>query len=255
MPRMSTQHTTAPTLAAALLLLTFLLGACSSTPETDERAAAELYRSAQSAMSRGDFVTAVQDLERLESRYPFGPYAEQGQVDVIYAYYRVGEPDSAIAAAERFLRFNPRHPRVDYAWYMRGVVDQERGENFLGRWFDLDRTARDPEPLRRAFETFRTLLDRHPETEYADDSRERMREIRDMLARHEVSVAHFYLEREAWVAAANRARDVLRRYPGSPESAEALRVLEVSYRELDLPELREDIRRILELNDIGTRSG
>ncbi len=234
--------------------LVALLAGCASQPVDDTRAAAELYRSARDAMSRGDFVTAVQEYEQLEARYPFGPYAEQGQLDVIYAYAEAGEPDSAIAAADRFIRLNPRHPEADYAWYMRGVVEQNRGRGFVADWFELERAARDPEPLRRAFDVFGILLQSYPDSRYAEDARERMFTIRNLLAEHEIITAQFYAEREAWVAAANRAAEVLRRYPGTPESADALRILQQSYDRLELSALQRDVRRILELNGIDPES-
>ncbi len=239
---------------AVLLAAALLIAGCSSTPEQDTRPEAELYRSALAAMNRGDHVTAVQEYEQLQARFPFGRYAEQAQLDVIYAYAEAGEPDSAIAAADRFVRLNPRHPRVDYAWYMRGVVEQERGESFITRWLDLERPARNPEPLARAFETFGTLIERYPESRYVEDARERMVELRNMLAEHEMVVARFYVDRNAWVAAANRARNVLQRYPGTVATADALRVLEQSYDRLELSDLRDDVRRILELNDIEPRA-
>lgn len=231
-----------------------LLAGCASQPVDDTRAAAELYQSAREAMSRGDFVTAVQEYEQLEARYPFGPYAEQAQLDIIYAYAQAGEPDSAVAAADRFIRLNPRHPEVDYAWYMRGVVQQERGSGFLADWFGLERSARDPEPLRRAFDTFSTLVQRYPDSRYAEDARQRMFTIRNLLAEHETMVARFYAERGAWVAAANRAAEVLRRYPGTAETADALLILQRSYDQLELSGLQRDVRRILELNGIDPES-
>jgi outer membrane protein assembly factor BamD len=234
--------------------LIVLLAGCASQPVEDTRAAAELYRSAQAAMSRGDYVTAVQEYEQLQARYPFGPYAEQAQLDIIYAYAEAGEPESAIAAAERFIRLNPRHPEVDYAWYMRGVVQQERGSGFLADWFDLKRSARDPEPLREAFNTFSTLVERYPDSRYAEDARERMFTIRNLLAEHEIMVARFYAERGAWVAAANRAANILQRYPGAPATADALVMLQRSYGELELSNLQSDVRRILELNGMDPES-
>ncbi len=240
--------------ALCLLFSLLLLSACASTPEpADENArAGQLYASAQSALERGDYSTAVSRLESLEARYPFGTYAEQAQLDIIYAYHKMDEAESAVAAADRFVRLNPRHPRVDYAWYMKGVAEQESGDDFLGDLFDLDRAARDPEPLRQAFEAFRTLVQRHPDSEYVADARERMTTLRDQLARHELMIARFYADRQAWVAAANRATGLVRDYEGTPALVPALQLLERAYGELEIPELREDIRRILRANGINT---
>ncbi|WP_440996230.1 outer membrane protein assembly factor BamD [Arhodomonas sp. SL1] len=240
--------------ALPLMLAALLLAACAGDPPEEEPtgdpSAEVLYDRARGALDRGDYQLAVARLEQLESRYPFGVHAQQAQLDIIYAYQQMGEPASAVAAAERFIRLNPRHPRVDYAWYMQGVAQQEQGRGFLDRVLGLERAARDPEPLRQAFEAFRTLLERHPQTEYARDARRRMADIRDLLARHELRIARFYADRGAWVAAANRAAHLVREYEGAPAMGPALQLLERSYAELGASDLRREVRRVLEYNDL-----
>lgn len=233
-----------PLVAAAVLL-----GGCSTTPEDQpDRQAAELYNTARAARERGDFQMAVDRLEELEAKYPFGVYAEQAQLDIIYAYYKQGETDSAVAAADRFIRLNPRHPKVDYAYYMKGVAEQERGSNSLQDWFNLKRYKRDPEPLHRAFNSFRTLIQRFPESDFVADARERMKAIRAKLAEHELYVARFYAERNAWVAAANRASTIVTRYPKTPSVDGALELLKQSYDKLGAEGLSEDVMRVIRLN-------
>lgn len=234
-----------------IMLVLVVLTGCAGGPVDDRRAAAELYDSARSAIDRGDYRTAVETYETLQTRYPFGVFADQAQLDIIYAYNELDEPDSAIAAAERFLRLNPRHERAPYAWYMRGVVEQERGENAITRTLDLNRARRDPEPLERAFDTFGQLIERFPDSEYNEDARRRMQTIRRDLAEHDLIVARFYRERGAWVAAANRATRVIERYPGTPAVEGALQLLSEAYDSLELKPLKADVERILEMNDIS----
>lgn len=239
--------------ALSLLLTALILTACASAPEEQpdqDLSAATLYQNARAAWQRGDYDLAASRLEALEARYPFGTYAEQAQLDIIYVYHKNEEPASAVAAAERFIRLNPRHPRVDYAWYMKGVARQEQGRGFLDDLLDIDRAARDPEPLRKAFDAFRTLIERYPDSDYVANARERMRAIRDQLAKHEMQIASFYAERKAWVAAANRATHIIREYEGTPAVASALRLLERVYGQLDMSSLRRDVRRVLERNGI-----
>lgn len=236
-------------LLTALLLAVFLAG-CASAPEEsgEQDRAAELYRSAHAAWERGDWETAVERLESLQAQFPFGLYSEQAQLDIIYAYYELGETESAVAAAERFIRLNPRHDAVAYAYYMKGLAEQKRGRGALDRWFNLERAARNPEPLRQAFDTFQTLLRHHPQSRYAADARERMGDIRDMLATHELNVARFYVRREAWVAAATRAAGIIEGYMGTPAVGEALQILAQAYEKLDLSALSADVQRVIELN-------
>ncbi|HKJ96060.1 MAG TPA: outer membrane protein assembly factor BamD [Gammaproteobacteria bacterium] len=234
----------------SVLLLIALLAGCATGPENDQRQARQLYTSAHNALTRGDYETAVKDYEKLEGKFPFGPYAEQAQLDLILAYKRMAEPDSAIAAAERFIRLNPRSDKVPYAWYMKGVVDQERGTNIVTNFFDLDRAARDPKPLEHAFDAFRTLIQRYPDSKYTADARRRMKDIRSALADHQLQIARFYAKRNEWVATANRAIGLIQRYPNTDAVGDALKLLEQSYNALKLGDLRDDVRRVLKANGI-----
>lgn len=237
-------------LLPVLLVSLILLIGCAGDPALQEKQqpAATLYNDARESLNAGDYETAVKRLEDLQAKYPFGPYAVQAQLDIIYAYYKADDPESAVAAADRFIRLNPRHPKVDYAYYMKGVAQQEQGQGFTERLFHLDRAKRDPEPLQHAFASFRTLLEKDPDSRYADDARHRMQQVRDLLAQHEAQVMQFYAHRRAWVAAVNRARDIVINYPGSPAVATALQVLMQGYQHVKLPALKEDVRRVIRLN-------
>ncbi len=234
-----------------LLVLALLLGACAFTGdehEDDERTAASLYRDAKEALDAGDYETAISRLESLEARFPFGRFAQQAQLDIAYAYYKFEEPESAVAAADRFIKLYPRHPRVDYAYYIRGVVKFNQGRSVFDKLPSQDPAKRDPGAARQAFNYFAELVQRFPDSEYAEDAIQRMIYLRNQLARHEIYVAEFYMKREAYLAAANRAKYVIETFQRSPSVADALALLVRAYRKLELPRLAEDSLRVLELN-------
>jgi len=229
----------------AILLLIGLLAGCASNDEggTDLRdaEAAALYETAKSAMDRGDWATATEELEALQAQYPFGIYATQGQLDLVYTYYQSADPVSAVAAAERFRRINPRHEAVPYTWYMQGLALQEKNEDAIKRWAGVDTTLRDPVPRRQAFQAYTTIVEQYPDSEFVDDARERMDELYRAGARYQLSVARFYAERQAWVATARRAITVIDEFPDSPTVEPALALLEQAYRALELDELADGV--------------
>ena len=159
---------------------------------------------AKRASDNGNYRDAITYYEQLEARFPFSNPARQGQLDLMYAYYKNREPESAIDQADQFIRENPAHPRVDYAYYIKGLVQFERNPNFLERWFNADLSERPPIDARKSFQAFQTIVERFPNSEYVDDSRQRMIFLRNRLANYEVYVAEYYLKRGAWVGAINR---------------------------------------------------
>ncbi len=231
-----------------ILLLLLLLGACAGVEKKQEWSAQRYYQEAKSALDNRDYETAIRYYEELKTAYPYGEYAEQADLDVIYAYYKGEEPESAIAAADNFIKQHPRHPKVDYAHYLRGLASFSQGESFLGRAFNQDPTQRDPSHLRRSFNYFSELVRKFPDSRYRPDALQRMKHLYNSLARHELHVARFYLEREAHMAAANRARYVVEHYQDSPSVAEALRIMELAYRSMGREQLADDARRVLQLN-------
>ncbi|MCP1672919.1 outer membrane protein assembly factor BamD [Natronocella acetinitrilica] len=246
-----------------LIPLVFILAACSGTSgpreqpldPTDplattrtERSAEELYAEAQRLIARGDYRTAATRLQDLQARYPFGGYFKQAQLDTIYAFYRAREMESTIRASDRFIRLHPQEPEVAYALYMRGRANLSRGDDFLTRTFGIDRRIRDPGPMLEAVNDFNQLIDRFPDSEYADDATSRIQELRNGLAYNELHVARYYMKRQAYVAAANRAMGIIENYQGTPMVADALEILEQAYEELDLADLREDVLRVIEEN-------
>jgi outer membrane protein assembly factor BamD len=239
-------------LGSLLLAASLTLGGCGLLPEVkDETAgwsAQKIYAEAKDNLNEGNFERAVKLFEMLESRYPFGRYAQQAQLEVAYAYYKDNEPISAIAACDRFIKLHPNHPNVDYAYYLKGLANFNEDLGLLGNLVEQDMSERDPKAARDAFLAFKELVTRFPDSKYTPDSTARMKYLVNALAGNEVHVAKYYLKREAWVAAANRAREVVKTYPEAPALEEALAILVVSYDKLKLTDLRDDAQRVLKLN-------
>ena len=239
-------------LGSVLLAATLTLGGCGLLPEVkDETAgwsAQKLYAEAKDNLNSGNYERAVKLFETLEARYPFGRYAQQAQLEVAYAYYKDNEPISAVAACDRFIKLHPNHPNVDYAYYLKGLANFNDDLGMLGKLVDQDMSERDPRAARDAFLSFKELVTRFPQSQYAADSTARMKYLVNALASNEVHVAKYYLKRKAWVAAANRAKTVLETYPEAPAMEEALAIMVVAYDELKLTDLRDDALRVLKLN-------
>lgn len=243
-----------------LLALLLLLLALAATPgcalfggdDEDEPDptdnAARIYLQGQKAVGGGNYVAAIAAFENLTAVYPFSDEARQAQLELIYAYLRNDQPDSVVSAADRFILENPTHPRVDYALYMKGLARFPRDPGPLESLFRVDMDKRPTGSMQDAFNTFQQLLQQHPNSIYAEDARQRMVYLRNRLAAHEVTVAEFYLERSAHVAAINRARHVLEVYQETPAVIPALEIMARAYDNLGLADLASDTRRILEAN-------
>jgi len=208
----------------------------------------KLYFAAKEELDVGACGAAIEHYEKLQTRYPFGPYAAQAQLELAYCYYKSEEPGSAMAAIDRFMKLNPTHQHMDYAFYLRGLVTFNQGKGLTDRFVNRDPSQRDPGASLSAFRDFSELIKRHPESKYVDDAQLRMRHLRNILAQHEVNVANFYMRRGAFVAAANRARNVVENFQQTPAMPEALVLLAKSYKVLELNDLSGDALRVLELN-------
>jgi outer membrane protein assembly factor BamD len=238
--------------AALLALGLAVIAGCGSNPEREAQSQPDvLYERARRSLNSQDYDTAIRVYEALAARYPFTDEARQARLDLIYAYYRSGESESAIDAADTFIRENPTHPRIDYAWYIKGLVDFERTPNALERLFGVDLAERPPTTARKAFDSLRTVVERFPKSEYAHDARQRMIHLRNRLADYEVHVANYYLRRGAYVAAAQRAKQAIEQYNGAPSMRDALEVLIAAYERLDLEELAKQTREVYRLNYEG----
>ena len=208
----------------------------------------ELYDRGSASMRSGNYPTALAYFQQLEARYPFSNVARQAQLDMIYVYYRAQQPESAIEAANEFEQENPTHSRVDYCLYMKGLIYFDGAPNFLERMFRVDMSERPPRDTLLAFTTFDDLIRRFPDSEYIPDARQRMIFLRNRLAEYENHVAGYYINRGAYVAAANRARYAIEHYPGAPAIEGSLTLLARAYSLLGLSDLAADAQRIFNLN-------
>jgi outer membrane protein assembly factor BamD len=231
---------------AALLALN--LSGCGNKAREQVGNADKLYELAKKASDNGTYRDATQYYEQLEARFPFTNAARQGQLDLMYAYYKNREPEAAIDQADQFIRENPAHPRVDYAHYIKGLVQFERNPNFLERWFKADLSQRPPIDARQSFQAFQTLLQRFPTSEYAADSRQRMIFLRNRLANYEVYVADYYLKRGAYVGAINRSKFAIENYDGAPQIRRALQIMAESYKAMGMNELAAGSEKVLHEN-------
>jgi outer membrane protein assembly factor BamD len=236
-----------------LILITTILSACAGADkdETAGYSAKELYEEAQSAIDAAEFQTAVKHLESLEARYPFDPYAKQAQLDIAYAYYKFDELDSATSAIDRFARLHPRDPNMDYVYYLKGLINFNRGQGLLDAWFPREPARHDPAVLEQAFNDFSTLVKRYPDSKYSGDAYQRMIYLRNQLAEKEILIADFYIERKSWLSSAKRAKTVITRYPNTIWTKRALDILLLSYQNLQLDELAAGVQEVIDYNDFS----
>lgn len=233
-----------------LIAILALTAACSSKqPEVDENLSeVELYRQAQADLDNRSYTQAIAKLKALESRYPFGRYAEQAQLELIYAYYKNVEPEAAKSSAERFIRLHPQHANVDYAYYLKGLASFDQDRGLLARFLPLDMTKRDPGAARDSYNEFAQLTSRYPTSRYAPDAKQRMIYLRNLLAAYEVHVGHYYLKRQAYVAAANRGRYVVENFQETPAVGDGLAIMTEAYQRLALNDLAATSLETLKLN-------
>ncbi|WP_319238264.1 outer membrane protein assembly factor BamD [uncultured Propionivibrio sp.] len=236
----------------AALFLLLLQSGCGLLPETKDEtigwSATKLYSEAKMAMGDGAYDKAVKLFEKLESRYPYGRYAQQAQMEAAYAYWKANEPASAIAACDRFIKLHPNHPNIDYVYYLKGLVNFNEDLGLLGTISQQDMTERDPKGARESFDAFKELVTRFPESKYTPDGILRMKYLVNALATLEVHVARYYMKRTAYLAAVNRAQYALKNYPDAPAIEEALFIMVKAYDEMGMNDLRDDAERIMRKN-------
>jgi outer membrane protein assembly factor BamD len=216
--------------------------------ETAGWSAQRLYGEAKDEMNNRNWEKAIKYLEKLEARFPYGRYAQQAQLEVAYAYWKSGERASAIAAADRFIKLYPDNANVDYAYYLKGLINFNENQGLFTRFADTDLSDRDPKATREAFDAFKELVARFPKSKYADDGAARMRYLLNALAQHEVHVARYYMKRGAYVAAANRAQYSLKTYPQATANEEAVFIMVKAYDALGMEDLRNDADRVMRTN-------
>ncbi|EZQ18654.1 outer membrane protein assembly factor BamD [Pseudomonas sp. G11-1] len=234
-----------------LVGLLSLLAACSSNKATvldESLSESELYVLAQKNLDANNYGQAIESLRALESRYPFGRFAEQAQLELIYAYYQNLELDAAKSAADRFIRLHPQHPDVDYAYYLRGMTSFTRDRGLFERFLPLDMTRRDPGAARDSFNEFAQLVSRYPNSRYAPDARQRMVYLRNLLAAYDTHVGHYYLKRGAYVAAVNRGRYIVENFQQTPSVGDGLALMVEGYRRLAMDDLANNALLTLQTN-------
>jgi outer membrane protein assembly factor BamD len=225
--------------------IAMLAAGCRSHRGDDAKSGPEvIYARAQKAIRNSSYGEAIKQLEALQSRFPFSEPARQSQLDLIYAYYKNREVDPAIDAADTFIRENPTNPRVDYAYYMKGLVYFERQSNWLERRFNVDLSQRPPVNARKSFEAFQQLIDKYPHSQYIGDARQRMVFLRNRLADFELHVALYYMRRGAYVGAINRAKYCVENYDGAPAVKGSMKVLVDAYRDLKMMDLAANAERV-----------
>ena len=237
---------------AAMLLAGFVMGGCAYFKTDDDysdNTAEELYALSQEKMKAGGWESAVEVLRALEAKYPYGVYAEQAQLDTIYCYYKNEDTGLALAAADRFIKLHPTHQSVDYAYYLKGLVSFNEDKSLWGRIMGLDDLSdRDSTAIHNAMVAFEDVYTLFPESQYAPEAKKRVKYLVNALARHEIAVANYYYSRDAYVAAANRAKGVVEQYATTPSVERALAVMMFSYQNMGFDDLALDSRRVLSLN-------
>jgi len=236
---------------SGLSYLTDLFGGKGGDAAEDEHAnwsARQFYDEAKKELADGSYEKAAKLYEKLEARYPFGDLATQAQLEVAYAYYKNSDWDSALAAVDRFIKLNPAHERVDYAFYLRGLINYNKGKTFADRFLPTDSSQRDPGASRDSLRDFNELLLKFPHSKYAPDAKLRIGALRNNLAMYEVHVADFYLRKGAYVAVVRRCKEVLEKYPRTQAIPQALKLMEEGYRKLEMDELANDTAKVYALN-------
>ena len=240
-------------LRITLAALVLSLSACSilqseSPDETRGWSASRLYSEARQELAAMNYEKSLSLLEKLESRYPFGTYAQQAQMDQAYVHYKAGDQALALAAIDRFIKLHPDHPNVDYMYYLRGLVNFNDRKGLLDFMANQDVSERDQKALREAFDSFKLLVERFPNSVYAQDASDRLAYLLNSMAEHDVHVARYYYRRGAYLAAANRAQSAVQNYREAPAIEEALWIMVKSYDALDMPQLRDDTLRVFKAN-------
>ncbi|AHK20059.1 membrane biogenesis protein [Yersinia similis] len=235
-------------LVAAATLSLVLTGCSSNKDVVPDNPPSELYATAQQKLQDGNFKGAITQLEALDNRYPFGPYSQQVQLDLIYAYYKSADLPMAQASIDRFMRLNPTHPNIDYVLYMRGLTDMALDDSALQGFFGIDRSDRDPQHARAAFRDFNQLIQNYPNSQYATDAQKRLVFLKDRLAKYELAVAQYYTKRGAYVAVVNRVDQMMRDYPDTQATRDAFPLMENAYKQLQLNAQADKVAKIMAAN-------
>ena len=228
-----------------------LISGCASDGDKDDTniwSETKLYSEASDKLKDADFAKCGKYFDKLEARFPFGPYSQQAQINAAYCYWKAQEQTQALVAIDRFIKLHQGSTSLDYAYYLKGMITFNDDLGWLGQFTGQDLSERDPKAAKEAFESFKTVVERFPDSKYAPDSLDRMRYIVNSLAEADVIVARYYYQRGAYLASANRAQLVIRDYDRAPAVEEALYILIKSYEKLGMTDLSNDAIRVYKLN-------
>lgn len=233
----------------AVLAAVLMVTGCSWLPEVKDETAnwsvEKMYDEAHGSMVSGNYTRAIKLFDTLEGRFPYGRHAQQAILEGAYSNYRAGESGAAVAACDRFIRTYPNSPNVDYAYYLKGLVNFREDQGLFGYVVEQDLSERDPKLTRESYAAFKELTTRFPESRYTPDSIDRMRYLTNALAMYEVHVGRYYYNRGAYIAAVNRAATTVTTYPQTPANEQALILMVQGYDKLGMPQLRDDAKRVL----------
>ena len=232
----------------ALIATFFIITSCSKDEVEIERPEKLYYDQAQRRIKVNNYFGAIESLQRLETQYPFGKFAEQAQIDLVYCYFMNGETEAAHSSADRFIRLHPRHPNIDYAYFMKGLASYTRDTGLLARITNTDLSSRDVSGAKLAFSELTEFLTRFPDSQYAPYAKQRLIYLRNLVASNELAAADYYITRKAYVAAVRRASYVLENIPNSDQNHRALQILRTSYKELGYEDLLNDTEKLISLN-------
>ncbi|MGX9418378.1 outer membrane protein assembly factor BamD [Vibrio sp. RC27] len=233
-----------------LMTLALLAGCSTQKVMVPDIPASDLYAEAQFSLEKGSWTEAIRQLEAIDSRYPFGAYSQQVQLDLIFAYYKSEDWALTLAAINRFVRLNPTHKKIDWVVYMRGLTHMSQDSSMMHDLFNVDRSDRDPEPVKAAFNDFKQLLQRYPSSIYAKDAQLRMLALKNRLANYDLATAEYYLRREAWISAINRCQELQKSYPDTVAARKALNIQLKAYEQLKLSKAAAHTKTLIELNPI-----
>lgn len=237
----------------AIILLSASLACCSTTKKDqyEDLSEAQIFKKGKESLDDKKYSVAVKDFETLQSRYPYGEYAERAQLSLIYTYYKRAEYSLAIASINHFLELHPRHENADYAMYMKGLCLYDQNYSTIYKYFPINRSERDTGYAEKSFKAFKSLLETFPNSQYAVDAKQRMMQLKNQLASHELHIAKYYMKKKSFLAAANRAGNIPIEYNGAESVPSALLVMEEAYKSLGMNKLAKEARETLDKNFPG----
>lgn len=243
----------APLKFVLILPLLFAIGACSlfhhgPRDTLNNMTVEQLYQRAHSLEQQGNWGSAETVYQKLIARFPYGAYNEQSQIELAYAQYKDGKYDDAYSTINEFIKTYPTQKHIAYAYYLRGLINFDRTESAVQKLAKISPSRFDQGYALQSFDDFNTLIARFPDTRYAADARQRMIYLRNQLAQAELNVAEYYLQRDAYIAAADRAKYIIEHYQRAPQVADALAVLAKSYHLLGQQKLADQTTEVLKLN-------